>query len=426
MDEQKRLMKQQLNLSIPSGLDYIIATLISMVDIFAISRLGSKVVAAVGAMTSLIFFYNLIIKSIQVSNNVLIARKIGKGNKSEKSIYTGNAVLLTAFFQMICILIIILFSRFIPALFKVDSICLTYLYIRLVGSIPFAITFIITGHERTNGKSKQMLHVRILSLLLNIILDYIAIKLDYGIIGVAWATVIIEIINMILVIISAKDTICYKYNKNAISEIVSLAKHGIMDRFFERGGKLFLDIILSRLGTFEYAAHVVLNQIEAFANDFCYGFCIGITTNIGIEIGKEKKNNLLNLRNIINKIMITLTILTPIIVCMLSIILLPILLKETEVLQISYKLLPFIVIYTIIMPIKFKYSSIIEGMKEFKFNAQVSFIANILKIILAYLLSKLMGVFGVWLTFIITYILLIIILKTKTNESYIFYAKTTI
>lgn len=420
MNEEKEIMKKQLDLSVSSAFDYIITTLISMVDVFAISFLGSKAVAAIGAMTSVIFFYNLIIKSIQVSNNVIVAREIGKNNLNEMNISTGNAVFLTIIAQTICILIILIFGKFLPELFKVSPICLTYLYIRLIGSIPYAITFIITGHERTNGRSKQMLYIRVFSLILNIFLDYLAIKLNYGVAGVAWATVIIEFINMILVMISANKTIKYEYNKNSILNIVNLAKHAIMNRIFDRGGKLILDIILSRLGTFQYAAHVILDQIEAFANDFCYGFGVGITTNVGIELGKEGKGKLSTLRKVINKVINYLTIIVPTIIFLVSILLLPILLKESQPLNIAYGLLPFVIIYAVLMPIKYKYSSIMEGMKEFKFTARLSFFVNIIKIVLAYILSRYLGIKGVWLTFIIIYSFTSVILKNKINKAQIF------
>ncbi len=421
MNSEKEMMKRQLDLSVPSAFDYILTTLISMVDVFAISFLGSEAVAAIGAMTSVIFFYNLIIKSIQVSNNVIVAREIGKNNLNEMKISTGNAVFLTIIAQIICILIILIFGNSLPRLFKVSHICLTYLYIRLVGSIPYAITFIITGHERTNGRSRQMLYIRVLSLVLNIVLDYYAIKLNYGVAGVAWATVIIEFINMILVMISANKTIQYKYNKISILNIIHLAKHAIMDRIFDRGGKLILDIILSRLGTFQYAAHVILNQIEAFANDFCYGFGIGITNNVGIALGKKGRGGELQMiQKVINKIINYLTIIVPSMILLTSILLLPILLKEPQTLNIAYELLPFVVIYAILMPIKYKYSSIMEGMKEFKFIAHLSFLVNTIKIVLAYILSKYIGVKGVWLTFIIIYSFTSVILKNKIIKSKIF------
>lgn len=320
-------MKQQINLSMPSAIECIIMTLISMVDTFAISCLGSTVIAAVGAMVSIINFLNLILKSIQVSNNVTIARAIGKNDKEKLKINTGTAVFLVIIFQCTCILLTIIFSPFIPKIFKVDK------------------------------------------------------------------------------------------KREALKELLKLAKHGIADRIFDRGGKLVLDIILSRLGTYEYAAHIILNQIESFANDFCYGFGIGITTNIGIKIGKNDKKGIKELKYIINRITIIFAIIIPIIIFIVLIVLLPILLKEKETLTIAYRLVPLVIIYSVLMPIRYKYSSIIEGMKEFKYNAQISGITNVIKILLAYIFCKYIGISGAWLTFSISYIIIIIALKIKIKKS---------
>lgn len=154
MKHIEKNMKYQLDLSIPSAIECIIITLISMVDTFAISCLGSTVIAAVGAMVSIIHFLNLIVKAIQVSNNVTIAREIGNNNEKIR-ITTGTAVVLGIIFQGICILLTVGISPFIPAIFKVDSICLTYLYIRLIGTIPATVSTILSGHLRTIRKNKR-------------------------------------------------------------------------------------------------------------------------------------------------------------------------------------------------------------------------------------------------------------------------------
>ncbi|MCI8290817.1 MAG: hypothetical protein HFJ25_00960 [Clostridia bacterium] len=258
--------------------------------------------------------------------------------------------------------------------------------------------------------------MRIISLVLNIVLDYLAISLDYGVSGVAWATVIIEIVYMISVVGLARGTVRYKIDKKSLKELLDLAKHGIADRIFGRGGNLVLNIILSRLGTYEYAAHVILNQIENFANDFCYGFEIGMTTNVGITLGKNDKGEIKELNRVINKITIVLAILIPGIIFVVLIGLLPILLKEQETLQIAYRLIPLVVAYSVLMPIMYKYSSIIEGMKEFKYNAQISGLTNIIKIVLAYVLSMNIGIEGVWVTFIISYIVRIVALKRRAKK----------
>lgn len=121
-------IKQQLNLSIPSAIECIIMTLISMVDTFAITCLGVTAIAAVGAMVSIINFLNLVLKSIQVSNNVIIANAIGKNDNEKVMDSTGTAFFLSIIFQFVFILITISFSNFIPSIFKVDKICLIYLY----------------------------------------------------------------------------------------------------------------------------------------------------------------------------------------------------------------------------------------------------------------------------------------------------------
>ena len=47
MKKMDSLMKKQLELSFPSAVEYIIMTLISMVDTFAISSLGSIVILVI-------------------------------------------------------------------------------------------------------------------------------------------------------------------------------------------------------------------------------------------------------------------------------------------------------------------------------------------------------------------------------------------
>ncbi len=145
-------MKKQLELSLPSAIECIIMTLISMVDTFAISYLGSTAIAAAGAMVSIINFLNLILKSIQVSNNVTIARAIGENDHEKLKIITGTAVFLGVIFQCMCIFLTIAFSNFIPEIFKVDKICLVYLFIRMIGTVPAAVSTILSGHLRTMRK----------------------------------------------------------------------------------------------------------------------------------------------------------------------------------------------------------------------------------------------------------------------------------
>lgn len=410
-------VKAQLNLSMPSALECLIIILISMTDTFFVSSLGSKSIAAVGAMLSIIFFINLIMKSVQVSNNVTVAHLLGAKEIEQAQIMTGNAILLTIFAQIIAIVLTLIISPVIPGIFKVSDICLTYLYIRLIGLIPSGVGMVVSGYQRTIGNPKFIMDVKILSFFLNIVLDYIAIKLNLKIAGVALATVIVETINTLILLIYSKKTIVYKINKKYILELLNLTKYGIEGRIFDRGAKLFLNIILSRIGVYEYAAHVVISKFEDLVNDFCYGFSVGITTTTGILISKKNKDDYIESRKATDKIIKVFTLVLPTLILILLVILLPIMLKEQLSLKEGYELIPFIVIYSMLLPNYYKYSAIILGLKEFKFITKLSVVSNLFKVILSYVLCSFFGIKGYWITFILVAIVTIIVSKYKEKKA---------
>ena len=150
------MKKEYLNLALPSGFECIVGVLITMTDTFMISRFGSKIISTVGAMGTVIDFMYLILQSINVSNNVIVARLLGKDEKNKMKNATGTALLIAIFSSIFCILVILCTSSFIPSIFAVEKIGLIYLYIRLIGVIPNTILTILSGYQRTLGNSRKM------------------------------------------------------------------------------------------------------------------------------------------------------------------------------------------------------------------------------------------------------------------------------
>lgn len=130
------MKKKYLDLALPSGFECIVGVLITMTDTFMISRFGSNVIAAVGAMGTVIDFMYLILQSINVSNNVIVARLLGKNDNEKIKITTGTALLIAIVSSLLCIGLVLSISNFLPKLFMIDKIGLVYLYIRLIGVIP--------------------------------------------------------------------------------------------------------------------------------------------------------------------------------------------------------------------------------------------------------------------------------------------------
>ena len=409
--------KKYLDLALPSGFECIVGVLITMTDTFMISRFGSEIIASVGAMGTVIDFMYLVLQSINVSNNVIVARLLGGNNKTQAKTTVGTALIVAIICSLICIILTLSISKFIPRMFLVNDIGLVYLYIRLIGVIPNTILTILSGYQRTLGKSKRMLNIRMLCFFLNAVLDFTFIKLGFGITGVALSTILVEIINMVVLVYYSKKLVKIKFVKSIAKEEFSLIQYNIYERIFKRGSNFLLNIIISRIGALQYAAHIIVMQFLDLINNFLHGTGIGTQTMIATAIGSnnnEKINNATKIINILNK---KIVYITTVIIGIAMLISLPYFLVEKESLIIGYKLLLFVILDCILSGFYHYYSSILRAMKEFKYISKLSLcISGGLRLILAYLLSKICGIYGVWICFIISDLIMNILLNKKITQ----------
>ena len=96
------MKRKYLNLALPSGFECIIGVLITMTDTFMISQFGSEIIASVGAMGIVIDFMYLVLQSINVSNNVLVARLLGRKDKEKAKVTVGTALIIAIICSFMC------------------------------------------------------------------------------------------------------------------------------------------------------------------------------------------------------------------------------------------------------------------------------------------------------------------------------------
>ena len=412
------MKKKYLDLALPSGFECIVGVLITMTDAFMISQFGSEIIASVGAMGTVIDFMYLVLQSVNVSNNVIVARLLGKNDKDQAKITVGTALIIAIICSLICIILTLSISKFIPKMFLVNKIGLVYLYIRLIGVIPNTILTILGGYQRTLGNSRRMLNIRILCFFINAILDFIFIKLGFGIAGVSISTVLAEIINMIVLIYFSKKLVKIKFEKSIAKEEFDLIRYNIYERIFKRGSNFILNVIISRIGALQYAAHIIVMQFLDLINNFLHGTGIGTQTIIATSIGSNDNEKINQTTKIISSLNKKIVYVTTSIIGIAMLISLPYFLIEKESLIIGYKLLLFVILDCILSGFYHYYSSILRAMKEFKYISKLSlFISGGLRLVLAYLLSKICGIYGVWICFIISDSIMNILLNKKIKET---------
>lgn len=398
--EEALTTKKQLKISLPIAFENFINILMTLVDTLVVTSLGTSQLGAIGAMAVVIDIMQMSIQSINVSNIALLSKAIGEKNNEQIKLITGNSIIITIVMSILIILLVYIIKPIFPVLFNVDEVCITYITIRLIGFIQSSIVTVLTGHQRTIGKQGLIMIIRIIAVIFNLIFDLLAVKLNYGVAGVAWVTIIIDTILSIYLIFKSRPTIKYKFNKNILKQIFSLFKWNCIERIVSKIDKFVFNILVSRIGPIEYAVHVIVIQISDVSQSFIQGFSDGITISIGIETGNKNKEKMDVAKKVIRKLINIFSIIVPSLTIVIAIIIAHISFKDNELLFIFYSVLPLLIIGQYEEISGTYYYGILRGMREFKFLAQRNFITSIIKIVIATILSyTILGIKGVWIAY---------------------------
>ncbi len=395
-------VKKQLKISIPIAFENLINILMTLVDTLAISTIGILELGAIGAMSVVINLMQMSIQTINVSNNTLVAKSVGENNIKTQKMFIGNAIIMTLLISLITIVIIYLIQPIFPSLFDVDKICVIYIKIRLIGFLQNSVVTVLSGYQRTIGKQGVILKLRIFAVILNLFMDIIAVNLGYGIIGVAWVTVFIDTILMIYLVIISKNDVEYSFKTDLFKQIWNLFKWNFVERIASKIDNFIFNILVSRMGSLEYAVHIILIQLSNIYEAFIQGFGDGITITVGIASGNKSKKSIDNIKIVAKKITNICSALFPLIVFVISIVIMKISLKTEELQIIFFKVLPLLLVSTYITMSATYYFSILRGFRDFKFLAKRNIISSFVKILLAIILSYTsLGIVGVWLAYVV-------------------------
>lgn len=328
-----------------------------------------------------------------------LQEKLEKKDKTQIKLFAGNSIIMTILISVITILIVNFIKPIFPSLFNVDNVCITYLSIRLFGFIQGSISHIIAGHQRTIGYHGNILALRFIAVISNLILDYVVVKMGYGIVGVAWVTILIDTVQLIYLGFKSRKNIDLKFDKTEFKEIFGLAKWNYFERIISKIDQFVFNVVVSRMGPLEYAVHVILIQIVNIYESFVSGFGEGISINIGIASGDGKERNIHHVENVAKDIINKCSVAFPVIIFCISIVVMKISLKEAELQLIFYEVLPIILFSCYITTSATYFLAVIRGFRDFKFLAIRNAISSSIKIVVSVILVYTpLGIIGVWIS----------------------------
>jgi len=199
-DPKKAIVK----LSIPMIIGQTVFTLYNFADGVWVAGLGAKALAAIGIYFPLFMIFNSLAMGLGVGTTSAISRKIGANDKAGADNVAVHSVILSLVVALVMTSTLPYLKWILSAIgAKGDVLNLAVEYAKIIvaGSVVMVFSSVMSGILRGEGDAKRATYPMIVGALTNIVLDPIFIyKLNLGIAGAAYATVLSMLISSALLL----------------------------------------------------------------------------------------------------------------------------------------------------------------------------------------------------------------------------------
>lgn len=295
-------VKHIIKFALPLLVGNLFQQLYNMVDSLVVGNyVGADALAAVGACGSLNFLFFSLSSGLAIGIGIIVAQFYGaKDENSIRNTIANSVYVLVAAAAVVSILGIL----FTPALLRLlqtpesiigDSVI--YMRTTCAGIIAIALYNGVASILRALGDSKTPLYFLILASILNVVLDLLfVLQFEWGVFGVALATIIAQAIAAITCIVYAYIKVPYfRLTKEQLRP-----QPDIIRRSFVLGVPLALQNsmiaiscmalqgVVNTLGETVVAAYTIICRIEQVVQQPYSSLGTAITTYTGQNVGAGK------------------------------------------------------------------------------------------------------------------------------------------
>ena len=293
-------IKQIFKLSWPVMLGMILQSLLSTVDTFFISQLGTSEAAAAGLSNSASGVVFVMSTLVSAGTIALVSRSYGEGNMEAVKKLSGESFLLSAIFGIALSAICYLnTANIINIVFKPEAnvavLVEKYLSVIFIGTIFVFLNSALRTILQALGDTLTPLIIFGISNLINAALDpFFMFTLKLGIKGAALATVI----SMVFSCVAISITIVKKVYNSSLNEFLSSTKLELKNsiRILKIGGWACLQQVARPItGMLMFKLVYVVGGKEGTAAfgiggqlfNYTFIFLVGLSTAISIMVGQS-------------------------------------------------------------------------------------------------------------------------------------------
>jgi len=290
-----------LKLSIPSAINSLLDMLQVITDLIMVGRLSAYAVAAVGlGLQSLMFVYAAL-TLLHVGTSALLSRFVGANQMMRASLGLATLLKFALFLSLPVSVIWYFLSAQIYIWFgTIDEVIVlgsTYVQM-LTWMLPFVfMKLVFVSALNAAGDTKTPMLIKMVSIVLNIALNYLLIFGNYGfpqlgVLGAALGTVIVNALEFLvygyLYLKGRTDYVFLQYySKRLLYRALKVGIPASFERMLGAGSFMFFTAIIAHYGTEALAGYQIGLRIEGIAFMPGIGFTIAAMTLMGQGLGAK-------------------------------------------------------------------------------------------------------------------------------------------
>lgn len=291
--------KNLIRFSVPLLIGNLAQQLYSTVDSIVVGNyVGDGALAAIGASGPILNLLLVLFMGVSVGASVMVSQYFGAKNKQRLSETVGTTLTVTFLTAVMIMVVGPLVTRPVMKLLGTPADILemscTYMIILCLGFLGSAYYNVISGVLRGLGDSIMPLVFLLVACGLNIALDiWFVAGFQWGVAGVAWATIISQMISGALCIIrllNMKDIVHLKPRmlwpqKALVLQLIRLGLPSGLTQAIFSFAMIIVQSLTNSFGTAVIAANTVVMRVDGFAMMPNFTFGTAMTTYAGQNIG---------------------------------------------------------------------------------------------------------------------------------------------
>lgn len=303
---KSNIRAQVLELAGPALVETIFATLIGMIDMMMVGRLGPEAITAVGLTNHPLLFALALFMALNVGTTAIVAREIGAGNRKVAEHAARQSMVITSILGLIVSAFGVVFAGNVLALMggspEVIRMGAIYVQVVAVGVIFQVMAMNLTAVLRGAGDMKTAMRVNLIANVINVIGNYALIygKLGMPALGLAGAAISTTASRLVSFALAARVLFKggagirvrlsdnYRLDHVMLKRLLVVGVPAAMEEFVLRTGQLAFVRIVAGFGTVTFAAHQVALNILSMSFMPGQAFGMAATTLVGQGLGAKQ------------------------------------------------------------------------------------------------------------------------------------------